>query len=104
MRLCWGLVPVLCATIVWGQSDSVETHLAAAAKARAEKRYPEAEREGAAAVTAAEKMGPGSPRLNAALADLALTYQFQRNNGQAEILWARAAAMAAAAGITPLVQ
>jgi tetratricopeptide (TPR) repeat protein len=91
-------VPACTAALLFGQS-ALDQHLAAAQKARSERQYDAAEREGAAAVQEAEKLGTISPRLNEALAALGTTYSVQRKYEQARPLLFRATEIAEAAGV-----
>src|SRR5579863_9140653 len=94
----------ICAATISAQQNNapqnaLDTHLAAARKARDEKRYADAEREGDAAVREAEKLGQFSPRLNGALSDLGLTFYVQGKYSQAEPFYFRATEIAEPAGI-----
>ncbi len=99
--LCLVLAPL---SPLWAQQSALDTHLAAARKARDQKLYADAEREGSAALQEAEKLGLLSPRLNAALADLGYTFYIQRKYTDAEPLYFRATEIADPAGIDPRTQ
>jgi tetratricopeptide (TPR) repeat protein len=81
--------------------DAVNTHLTAAGKARDQKKYADAEREGMAAVLEAEKLDPKGERLSGALADLGWTFYVERKLAEAELKYRRAIEVGEVAGINP---
>ena len=77
----------------------MNAHLNAGRKARADKQFDIAEKEGAAAVKEAEALGPLQPALYSALVELGNTYYVQRKYAEAEPFYFRATEIAESSGI-----
>src|SRR5579862_9870230 len=99
MRLLRSAWFVWCLALPLFSQNALDQYLAAARKARDDTQYDNAERQGAATIEQAEKLGPLSPRFNEALADLGTTYYAQRKYSQAEPLFFRATEIGHAAGV-----
>ena len=86
------------ANTLLAQTDAIAAHLKAANAARSQKQWAEAEKEGAAAIAEAEKLGPLNGRLADALQAAGYTCFLEGKYDRSELLYFRATEIAEPAG------
>jgi tetratricopeptide (TPR) repeat protein len=93
------LAAALIAPNLGAQDGAIREALTAAADARRRGQFADAEREGLAAIEAAEKFTPAGELLHETLADLATTYYYQRKYSDAGNVFRRAVEIAGKSGL-----